>query len=208
MKIIDQDSWNRREHFEFFSSYDDPTFGIVSEVDCSKAYALAKERQLSFFAWYMHKSMLAVDAVKELKFRILEGQVVYFDEIHAGPAIGREDGTFGFSFIPFDRNFTAFSQSIKDEILEVQNSPGLRLGVDADRKNVVYYSTLPWITFTGLKHPFNAEDMAGIPKITFGKVHIRDGKRIMPVAVHAHHGLVDGLHVGKYFEIFQDLLNE
>lgn len=208
MKIIDQDSWKRKEHFDFFSSFGDPTFGIVSEVDCTHAYALAKDRQFSFFAWYMHKSVLAVDAIKELKFRIVDGQVVYFDEIHAGPTIGREDGTFGFSFIPFDRNFTAFSQFIKDEIHDVQHTPGLRLGVDADRKNVVYYSTLPWITFTGLKHPYNAKDCAGIPKITFGKLQIRKGKRMMPVAVHAHHGLVDGLHVGMYLDIFQELLNE
>ena len=208
MKVIDLDSWSRREHFEFFTTFDDPTLGIVSEVDCSKAYTLVKDRQLSFFAWYMHKSVLAVDAVEELKFRIVDGQVVYFDEIHAGPTIGREDGTFGFSFIPFDRDFMAFSQSIKDEILEVKNNPGLRLGVDADRKNVVYYSTLPWIAFTGLKHPYSANDVSGIPKITFGKVHLREGKRILPVAVHAHHGLVDGLHVGKYLDIFQSLLNE
>jgi len=206
MKIIDLASWSRREHFEFFSTFDDPTFGIVSEVDCSNAYALVKEKQHSFFAWYMHKSMLAVDAVEEFKYRIADGQVVFYEEIHAGPTIGRKDGTFSFSFIPFDRDFTTFSQSLKDEIIQVQNSTGLRIGVDADHKNIVYYSTLPWIAFTGLKHPRDANETAGIPKITFGKMFIRDGKRMMPVSVHAHHGLLDGLHVGQYLDVFQELL--
>jgi chloramphenicol O-acetyltransferase type A len=35
----------------------------------------------------------------------------------------------------------------------------------------------------------------------------KDGKRSMPVSIHAHHGLVDGLHVGQYIDCFQELMN-
>ena len=34
------------------------------------------------------------------------------------------------------------------------------------------------------------------------------GKRSMPVSVHVHHALVDGVHVGQYIEEFQKLMNE
>ncbi|MEL7004699.1 MAG: hypothetical protein AAFN93_18470 [Bacteroidota bacterium] len=30
----------------------------------------------------------------------------------------------------------------------------------------------------------------------------------MPVSIHVHHGLVDGIHVGQYCDLFQKLLNE
>ena len=208
MRKIDLNNWKRKEHFEFFSGFEDPVFGIVSEVDCTRAYAVSKERQYSFFAYYMHRSMLAVDRTEELKYRIVDGSVVVFDEIHAGPTIGREDGTFGFSFLPFDRDFSKFSLSVKEEVEAVRNSTGLRRQVDGARKNVIYYSTLPWSTFSGLKHPSNQTDKEGIPKITFGKTFIRDERMIMPVSVHAHHGLVDGLHISKYLESFQQLLDE
>lgn len=33
------------------------------------------------------------------------------------------------------------------------------------------------------------------------------GCKSMPVAVHVHHGLVDGIHVGRFLDILQNLLN-
>ena len=43
MEIINIESWNRKEHFEFFSRMASPYFGITTEVDCTIAYDNAKE---------------------------------------------------------------------------------------------------------------------------------------------------------------------
>ena len=32
-KIIDIATWNRKEHFEHFSAFDDPFFGVTVNVD-------------------------------------------------------------------------------------------------------------------------------------------------------------------------------
>jgi chloramphenicol O-acetyltransferase len=48
MKVIDFESWNRKEHFEFFSGMKSPFFGFTTEVDCTKAYDDAKEKGYSF----------------------------------------------------------------------------------------------------------------------------------------------------------------
>jgi chloramphenicol O-acetyltransferase type A len=34
-----------------------------------------------------------------------------------------------------------------------------------------------------------------------------NGKRTMPMSVHVHHALVDGLHIGQYIDCYQELLN-
>lgn len=34
-KIIDIATWNRKEHFEHFSAFDDPFFGVTVNVDCT-----------------------------------------------------------------------------------------------------------------------------------------------------------------------------
>ena len=36
---------------------------------------------------------------------------------------------------------------------------------------------------------------------------LENGKRTMPMSVHVHHGLMDGLHVGQFVDFFQDLMN-
>ena len=37
-KIIDIATWNRREHYEHFSAFDDPFFGVTVNVDCTRDF--------------------------------------------------------------------------------------------------------------------------------------------------------------------------
>ncbi|HMX59624.1 MAG TPA: CatA-like O-acetyltransferase [Chitinophagales bacterium] len=48
-KRIDIDNWNRKEHFLFFSKFEEPFFGVTIKVDCTSAYKKAKEKGVSFF---------------------------------------------------------------------------------------------------------------------------------------------------------------
>lgn len=207
MKILDQSTWNRKEHFDFFSSCDEPYFGLVTEINCTKAYRYAKENNLSFFAYYLHNSLRAVNQVEELRYRIVDDEVLVYKEIHASPTLGREDHTFGFSFVPFHNEFETFQASLKKEIAAVQNSIGLRLTDDANKKNVVHYSSIPWNTFSGLSHARNFKIKDSAPKISFGRLFQRGKDYIMNVSIHVHHGLADGYHVGKHLEYFQQFMD-
>ena len=208
MKTVDKNSWKRKEHFDFFSQFNEPYFGLVSEVDCTIAYKVAKENNYSFFAYYLHKALMTVNKIDEFRYRINEDNVIIYDEIHASPTIGRSDGTFAFSFINFNSDFEKFDKTLKKEIEAVQNSVGLRLSREAGRKDVVHFSSIPWKTFTGLSHARDFKFVDSVPKITFGKLFPRKEKKIMPVSIHVHHGLADGFHVAKYLELFQKLMDE
>lgn len=207
MKIIDLENWNRKEHFEFFSQMASPYFGLTTEVDCTNAYAYAKEKGDSFFATYMHRSMIAVNAVDELKLRIVDGQVVLYDRIHAGTTIGRADGTFGFAFIPFSEDFEVFNTEMQKEIEGVQQSSGLRMNNGELGKDLIRHTTIPWKSFSALLHPTGFNNSESVPKIAFGKFSIRDGRKYLPLSVEAHHGLADGIHIAKYLEEFQRQLD-
>lgn len=207
MKVIDMESWNRKEHFEFFSSMKSPYFGFTTEVDCTKAYDFAKENNLSFFATYMYKSMVAINKVDELRLRIVDGKVILFDEVHVGSTIGRADGTFGFSFFEYSEDFEIFNKRLQNQIEKVQNSTGLGISNDVLPVNHIRHTTIPWSSFTTVLHPTNFDPKECIPKIAFGKFSIKNGKKMMPVSIEAHHGLADGFHLAKYFEEFQKQLD-
>jgi chloramphenicol O-acetyltransferase type A len=74
--------------------------------------------------------------------------------------------------------------------------------------NLIRYSTLPWLDFTSISHArdFSRDDSA--PRITFGKITETDRRRTMPVSIHVHHALADGLHVAQFIDHFQKLLDE
>lgn len=208
MKEIDYTKWKRKEHFEFFSKYDNPFFGIVSEVDCTRGYEISKRDEVSFFAYYLHRSILAVNRVEELRLRMHDGKLVSFENIHAASTIGREDGTFGFSFVEFSPDFNLFNEGLQKEIAIVRNSTGLGAGRNSERLDVIHYSSLPWIRFTGVTYPRNFNTNDTVPKITFGKSFEEGNRRKMAVSIEAHHGMADGIHIARFLDEFQKAMDE
>jgi chloramphenicol O-acetyltransferase type A len=47
MRTIDMQTWSRREHFELFSTYGYPHFGMCANVDLTAFYPAVKERGYS-----------------------------------------------------------------------------------------------------------------------------------------------------------------
>jgi chloramphenicol O-acetyltransferase type A len=207
-KLLDIKNWNRREHFEFFSKFDDPFFGIVAEIDCTNAYRFCKEHQIPFFLFYHYKSIIAVNRTEEFRYRIHDNGIIVYDTIHVTTTISRDDNTFAFSFIPFVQSFGEFSELAQAEIRIVRGTEGLRINENSSRMDVIHYSTVPWISFSGVTHARNFKFSDSIPKITFGKYTQRNEKKIMPVSINVHHGLMDGYHVGQYLELFEQLIND
>ncbi|RSK46115.1 chloramphenicol acetyltransferase [Hymenobacter perfusus] len=206
-QLIDQASWNRREHFSFFSAFDEPFFGVVAEVDAAPALARARALGLSFFQVYLHATLTAVNQVENLRYRVENGQVYCYDQIHISPTLGRADHTFGFGFVPYHPDLWTFGASLAAEAEAVRQSTGLRLGPETARLDVIHFSAMPWVQFTGLTHARSFSHPDSIPKISVGQLRPDGNRQLMPVAVNVHHGLADGYHVGLFLEAFQQELN-
>lgn len=206
--IIDQENWKRRAHFEFFNSFEEPYFGIVTEIDCTMAFHQSKENDSSFFLQYLYHTLCALNSIEEFRLRVVEDKVVLFDEIHASATIDKGDQTFAFSFIPFYYDFERFMVEAKKEIELVKQSEGLNLNENTGRVDVVHISSAPWFKFTGLTHARMFSRKDSVPKISFGR-YFNDGLKLkMNISIHGHHGLMDGYHVGKFLDEFQRLMNQ
>lgn len=208
-KYLDIKNWNRKEHFHFFSQFDNPFFGIVAEIDCTNAYKICKKNQIPFSWYYHHKSIIAINKIEEFRYRIIDNKIIIFDKIHVTTTISRDDNTFAFSFVPFSRQLDEFIKSGKSEVKRIKNSTGLfNLNDNTERLDVIHFSTVPWINFTGISHARNFKNQNSVPKITFGKYFYKNDRIMMPVSVHVHHGLIDAFHVGKYLKLFEKLMNK
>ncbi len=206
MKTIDLSTWKRKQHFDFFNQFEEPYFGSIVHVDVTKALRVSKEHSYSFFTYYLHKCILATNAIENFRYRITQdNQVVVYDTIGASATMMRENETFGFSYIPYIKDFDEFTDTTQKEKDRIKQSNDLFPSVNPE--NVIHYSAIPWLAFTGLTHAriYKAKD--SIPKISFGKITDIEGKKTMPVSIFVHHALVDGLHVSRFVQEFQDLLN-
>ncbi len=206
-KIIDYSTWKRKEHFEWFKNFDEPFWGIVSEVECSKAYDSSKKEGIPFYHYYLHKSLKAVNLFEDFRLRIEDGQIVCYDKVHASATLNNKDGLYAMSFIEYHEDIEEFSRNIKKEIKRISKITGLGVNSDTARKDTIHYSSVPWYKITGLTHARNYKFEDSVPKITFGKFEQVGNKKIMNISINGHHGLIDGSHAGEYLNLFQELLN-
>jgi len=206
--LLDIENWPRKEHFLFFKQMEEPFFGITTTIDCSKAYQTAKESGISFFVYYLHQTIVAVNTIEPFRYRISGEQIFVYDQINASATISRKDNTFGFSLIEYSPDLTVFSENASKEMERIQNTPGLFTRT-FETDNLIHFSAVPWINFTSLSHARGYTIPDSCPKISFGKMMVAEnGKRTMSMSVHVHHGLMDGFHVGQFVDCFQSLMDQ
>lgn len=204
--LIDIENWSRKEHFLFYSKFEEPFFGVTVKVDCTKAYLNAKKKSVSFFLYYLYRALKACNEVENFRYRIIDNQVFKFAVVNASPTINRPDGTFGFAYMNYFEDENLFYEKALQEIENVKSTNSLLPSVSGE--NVIHFSAIPWLDFTSISHARSYSKPDSCPKISFGKMTENDGKKEMPVSIHGHHGLMDGYHVGLFVEKFQKLLND
>jgi chloramphenicol O-acetyltransferase type A len=197
---LDIETWSRRKQFEFFKDYDNPYFNLCVDVDVTSLLALTRATpDLSFFITYHFLSMKAANEVEPFRYRLRGDRVLVHDRIHAGTTLLLADETFTFVYFDFDEDFEVFHTRAKAAV-EKARAAVSRLDEREGQDDLIHHSVIPWVTFNSISHARNWGRQDSVPKVAFGKYR-EDGNRIrMPISVEVHHALMDGLHVGRYFE--------
>ena len=66
---------------------------------------------------------------------------------------------------------------------------------------------MPWVSFTSVMHPLHMNPPDSVPRITWGKFFEEGPTLKMPLSVQAHHALLDGVHLGRYYSLVQEYLD-
>lgn len=200
---IDPGTWERQPIFEFFNAFSEPYHGVCLRVDCTKTFRYAKEHRFSVFLSLLHRSLAAAHQVENFRTRIVDGTVWSYHTIHGGSAVGRPNGTIGFGHYRYHPRLADFVQEASLELERVKQRNDLERFAG---QNLIRYSILPWLDFTSISHARDLPNRDSAPRITFGKITEADGRCTMPVSIHVHHALADGLHVAQFVEYFEHYL--
>ncbi len=203
---VDLENWNRKETFEFFRAYEDPFFNVTAAVDVSELHDLCRSNGLSFSAACLYFSQKAANGVREFRIRLLEGELVEFERIEATQTILQPDETFSFCYFAAKPGLKDFVESARQSVKEY--TAKRTFDVETERIDLIYYSVIPWFSFTSFKHASRSDRDQTVPRIVFGKYFQNGERQLMPVSVEVNHAIMDGIHVGKYYERFQHELNQ
>lgn len=202
---IDLDTWERKALYDLFAEINEPFHGVCLRADCTKAFRHAKETKTSLFLTLIHRSLTAANQIEHFKTRIVGHEVWKYPVIHGGSAVGRPNGTIGFGYYSYLQDLSQFVTTGSREFERVKSRNDIERYVGQD---LIRFSILPWFDFTSISHARDFAWRDSAPRITFGKVTEANGRCTMPISIHAHHALADGLHVAQFVERFEKCLED
>ena len=206
MQIIDLDNWLRKKHFEFFNSMDYPHFNVCARVDVTIAKHWIHENDLSIFKSMLYFIVRAANHIDALRMRIRGTSVVLHEHVHPSFTVLADNEIFGFAYTDYSEDFKKFYSSTDVAIKHAKENISLK--DEPGRDDYLFLSCLPWINFTSISHPIHLNPVDSVPRLTWGKI-TEEGTRItMPISVQAHHAVVDGMHIGQFFNHLQGLLDQ
>ena len=209
--IIDINTWERKENYEFFLGFQNPTISITSEVECAGAKARAKAAGESFFLHYLYAVLRAVNEIPEFRFRIdTEGRVVYFDHVDMlTPIKVKENGRFFTIRLPWNTDFQTFYTTAKAIINDIDpngNPYDMEKVGGKDLLDVILLSATPDLYFTSLTCTQEHRHGSTYPLMNAGKAILKEGKLVMPIAMTIHHGFIDGHHLSLFYKKVEEFL--
>lgn len=198
---VDIGTWARKDTYEFFKDYEDPFFNLSANVDVTSLYSFCKRNELSFSLASLYGSLMAVNEVREFRIRSMGDELVEFDRIHGTQTVLNDDETFSFAYFEMKENVFEFDAAGKEARAKYKQLK--TFDVETERLDLIYYSVIPWVSFTSFKHASRLDKRQSVPRIVFGKMFNSGDRTVMPVSVEANHTIMDGLHVGRFYQKFQ-----
>ncbi|NMC78528.1 MAG: chloramphenicol acetyltransferase [Chloroflexi bacterium] len=207
MRIIDLDTWSRKEHYLFFKRMDYPHYHIGTDLDITHFLGKVKQQNLAFSFTMTYAVTTVMNTVEAFRYRIRGEQVVLHDKIH--PSFSYlAPGAEYFKMVTVDwvEPVSAFVKQAKEKAI-AQQKYFVREDMEG-RDDLIYISSIPWVSFTHLSHTISFNKSDAVPRLSWGKYYERDGKVLLPFNVQAHHAFVDGNHMGEYINKMQEYLDD
>jgi len=209
MKIVDVEKWDRKVPYENFITYTNPIFSLTATIDVTKLYAYGKTYGRSFFIDFLYIALRSINEIEQMRIRLCGDDVVIFDKIDASFIVMNNDGVINTCNVGYDKNYNTFYDKVSRAI-EIARKTNQEKFNDVIKTDLIYVSAIKWLDFTSMSNPydFNNKEACSIPRITWGKITDKDGRKNIPLDIAAHHALVDGYPVATVFEKIQKYIDE
>jgi len=206
MKYIELETYPRRSHYEFFKAMAYPYVGLTANVDVTNILKAAKTHGGSSFLACLWVAATAANSVPELRQRIVEDRIVEFDHCDTAHTVALPDRTFCNCATDCRMSFQDFLVYGKQQQEEAKTHHGF-VQPGEDETKLIFISCVPWVAFTQVIQPAPIPADCN-PRIVFGKYFQEGEKTMMPLAIQCNHALVDGRHIGEFYQAFEALAAE
>lgn len=205
-KVIDQTTWDRKEHFDFFSGDNAfPLYDITTQIDVTHFYQYVKRNDISFYYGLIGATTKVMNSIENFRYKIRGEEVVLLERlIPSFTDLKMNSELFHIVTLDFEGSLKEFSDEAK-KASELQQVYFPKSKYQQD--TMIQFSCLPWFSFTNLGNELSMDRDDSIPKVTWGKFEKQGDHLVLPYSVQVNHRLVDGIHLGKLVNQLQRYLD-
>lgn len=207
-KVIDFNTWPRKENFIYFTKYSPCKISMTADIDITLLKEQIDGNKLRFYPTFAFVVSSVLNKHDEFKTYLnQDNELIVYDKIHPRyPIFHKEDERLSILWSKFSSDFKEFYNNFTADCKTYgENRSMAAKGVYP--KNIFDITSILWVNFTNFNYE---EKIKGIsaPFVAFGKFIEKNKKVILPLSVSVHHALCDGFHVGRFFEEVQLFVNE
>ncbi len=210
LKNIDISTWERKEVFDFFSQYNNPTVQITTKIRLERFIDYVKLNKLYFNASFGFCCLKAVNSINEFHYTIINDLLFKSQNISTSFSVLDKNNSLHYTnnieYIDDIDEFNSIYAKEKHELLYDSNLYNIRRKNNY-KSNVVYMTCLPWITFQSLMNPI-VDSKDYVPRICWGKYYSDNNDYFIDISLQVHHGLMDGKQMCDFFITLQKIIIE
>jgi chloramphenicol O-acetyltransferase type A len=207
MQVINLETWNRKDHFNFFKNVLYPVYNICFDISIGRLKDYTRYKNLSFNLSMIYVVTEALNELENFKYRLRGSEVILHDSLTPSYThIDKGAELFKMITIPMENDIARFVEKAKEKAGKQTEYfiPGDFIG----RDDLVFYSILPWIRFTSIDHTINLQQGDAIPRVSWGKYFERDSEFYLPFNIQVNHLFVDGIHLGWLNDLIEEKIKK
>ena len=198
MREVDMAQWKRRERYEFFKGLSWPFWSVSFPVDVTGLHRWSHENGLSFYYALVYLCTKVLEEVEAFHYKDRGESIVWHDRLvpsFTDLAPGQED--FHIVTLEAGEDLADFCRRAR----ELSRAQTAFVDDGAWQDEMVYFTCLPWMPITALSNERELDPTDSIPRLSWGKYVTDDqGRDSLNMTISVNHRLIDGVHVGRFYE--------
>lgn len=208
-RIWVDDTYKRKKHFEWFNSFENPSYSINVRLDVTNIVQHSKMQNRSFFIDFLYVVTEALHSIPEMRMRIKDDEIILYDTINPSYTIMTDEGVFDTCRHVMSHDYMEFYQRAETAIeYGKHNYTSNGEFNNTDIVDDFYISSLPWIDTLSMTNPMPTGDKnnLSIPRILWSKYVQNNNKYELTFNITVNHALVDGKHISDAVLAIQKLI--
>lgn len=209
-KIIDKQTYYRKDVFRHFSEDCKCSTSITAKIDVTKLKQISKQNGTKFYINFLYILSKVLNSREDYRMGYLwqTDELVCYDKINPAQYVFHEDTeTCTPVYTEYYDAYETFYKAAVQDIAQAKQTSAYGLDME-NHPNWFDASFISWLSYDALHIELPDGHLYFQPIINWGKYREENGLWMMPVTVRLNHAIADGYLVAKVFKLLEEAIQQ